>query len=188
MWPERDIVGCRVSGLLWPFEGLDCIETRRWPWKSVCLWTTLHRWARFWNSKPRLPLIIWRPRKTNFCFPFAVSIFCLQQTNKSCRFPLFTFSVYIYWWGSICIEREMDIYMYIYIYIYEYVNATVSNEKQKPRWFPSSVYGYHLLIGQMEVCHLSVCLWRNKRKLSVCDQTKQIFAHLWCKYSRGCSD
>jgi hypothetical protein len=27
---------------------------------------------------------------------FAVSVFCLQQTNRSCRFPLVPFYIYIY--------------------------------------------------------------------------------------------
>ncbi len=49
-----------------------------------------------------VPLIICRPSKANFRFPFpfgankrkfAVSVFCLQLTNGSCRFPLVLFSV-----------------------------------------------------------------------------------------------
>ncbi len=57
-----------------------------------------------WNSNPRLQFIVCRPRKANFPFPFpfaaskrkfAVSIFRLQHTNRSCHFPLgpFPFAV-----------------------------------------------------------------------------------------------
>jgi hypothetical protein len=50
-------------------------------------------------------LLIADQGKTNFCFPFlfvenkwkfAVSIFLSQQTNRSCRFPLVSFFIYIY--------------------------------------------------------------------------------------------
>ncbi len=49
------------------------------------------------NSNRRLPVIVCRPRKTNFRFPFpfaankqrfAVFVFCLQHTNRSCRILL----------------------------------------------------------------------------------------------------
>jgi hypothetical protein len=48
-----------------------------------------------WNTNHRLPFIVYRPRKTNFRFlfllaenerKFAVSVFCLQQTNGKCCF------------------------------------------------------------------------------------------------------
>jgi hypothetical protein len=47
------------------------------------------------NSNRRLSFIVCGLRKTNvhFWFPFAVSVFRLQKTNVSCRFPLVLFSV-----------------------------------------------------------------------------------------------
>jgi hypothetical protein len=89
-----------------------------------------------WNSKCRLPLIICWLRKTKFSFPFtenkrkfAVSVFHLQQTNRSYVFLLIPFSwyIYVYWNGSI----YQNIYRYIYIYEYLYIYAAVSNEKGK---------------------------------------------------------
>jgi hypothetical protein len=44
-------------------------------------------------------------------------------------------------------------------------------ENGSPRDFPKFVY--HLLIVQTEVCRLSICWRRYKRKLTVCKQTKQ---------------
>jgi hypothetical protein len=85
---------------------------------------------------------------------FAVSVFHLRQTNESCCFPLVSFSV--------------DIYIYLCNYMYVYIsmcisiqiNAAVSNGKQN-----------RLLIVQTEICRVSVCLRRNRRKLSVCKRT-----------------
>jgi hypothetical protein len=60
------------------------------------------RWAHLLNSNYRLPLIICRPRKISVRFPFAyvankqefaISVFRLQKTNGSCRFPLVPFSI-----------------------------------------------------------------------------------------------
>jgi hypothetical protein len=52
------------------------------------------------------------------------------------------------------------------IYIYVDTCAAISN-----RDFPYSVY--RLVIVNTEFCYLSLCLRRNKRKLSVCKRTKQ---------------
>jgi hypothetical protein len=72
--------------------------------------------------------------------------------NGHYRFPLVSFCVYIY-------------IMFMYIYILPF-----QMEYRSPADFPSSVF--RLLIMQTEVCRLSVCWRRNKRKLSICEQTK----------------
>jgi hypothetical protein len=64
----------------------------------------------------------------------------------------------------------IQIYLSIYISIYIYMQLS-QTENGSPGDFPWSVY--HLLIVQTEVCRLSVCLWRNKQKLSVCKGTKR---------------
>ncbi len=51
----------------------------------------------------------------------------------------------------------------------------IQTENGNPGDFPVSIY--RLLIVQMEVCRLSLCLQRNKLKLSVCKRTK------WTKWS-----
>ncbi len=56
-------------------------------------------------------------------------------------------------------------YLYLHINIHKY--AAVSNGKCKSQRF--SLNHYCLLIVQTEVCHLSVSLRRNKRKLPVCN-------------------
>jgi hypothetical protein len=63
----------------------------------------------------------------------------------------------------------MHIYLYIYIYVYISVYLYLlyvllfQTENRWPGDFPQSIYC--LLIVQMEVCHLSFCVWRNKWKL-----------------------
>ncbi len=86
---------------------------------------------------------------------FAVSVFCLQQTNRNCHFPLVPFSVYIY----IYLLKRQHVYRYkdvIYIYIYICLFCLCCRKKKKKNGslgnFPSSVY--HLLIVQTEVCNL----------------------------------
>jgi hypothetical protein len=94
--------------------------------------------------------IVCRPWKTNFHFPFpfaankqkfAVSVFGLQQINRSCCFLLVLFIfVFIF-------SENRTLYLY----------ATVSSGKRKSEAqgnFPQSVL--RLLIMQTEVCRLSI--------------------------------
>ncbi len=98
------------------------------------------------HSKRRLPLIVCRLRKVNFRFPFSRIL------------------TYIYWNGSI----YLDIYIYVYIYMCVYVYLIYIYV-----WKMETESVYRLLIVQTEVCRLSICLWINKRKLSVSKRTKQ---------------
>ncbi len=68
-------------------------------------WQQLYRYILhvFWNSKCWLPFIVWRPRKTNFCVPFAgnkekfaVSILC--QFCFPCLYILKRRHIYWYWY------------------------------------------------------------------------------------------
>jgi hypothetical protein len=89
---------------------------------------------------------------------FAVSVFRLQQTNRSCRFPYiqkenglgfrFPFETPAYTY----IHR----YIYIYLYYIHMLQFKWKTENGSPGDFPQSLY--HWLIVQTEVCHLSVCL------------------------------
>ncbi len=93
-----------------------------------------------WNSKRQLPFIVCRPRKTNFRFP--------------CIFIDMVAFVDIY----------INIYLYIHIfrYLYLYISAAISNGKRKAGRFSSTRLPFaHRANG---VCHLSVCLRRNKQK------------------------
>ncbi len=90
-------------------------------------------------------------KQTEFChfrFPFAANKWKLP----------FSLSLSIY----ICIFLLKQQHVSIY--------TTISNGKRKPRQFFSF---YRLLIVQIKVCHLSICWWRNKRKLSVCLRNKR---------------
>jgi hypothetical protein len=84
---------------------------------------------------------------------FAISVFCLQQTNGSCCFLLVSFSGYKYICKYIYIRKRIyiDINMYLHIYMLPF---QIENGNGSPGNFPYSVY--HLLIEQMEVCHLSL--------------------------------
>ncbi len=117
-----------------------------------------------------------------------ISVFSLQKTNRSCCFPY----LYIPWNCNICIDIYIHIYIQIYInlfiylfkylyYIYLYISINLSisiymlpfqmeNKKRKPRRF--SLICLPFAHRKMEVCRLSMCLRRNKWKLSVCKRTK----------------
>jgi hypothetical protein len=86
----------------------------------------------------------------HFHFPFAANI--------SCPFLLVLFSVYLL--------KGQHIYRYIYTVD---TCAAVPKGKRKPRQF--FLIPLRVLIVQTEVCHLPVCLRRNKRKLSICKRT-----------------
>jgi hypothetical protein len=49
---------------------------------------------------------------------FAVSVFRLQQTNGSCRFPLVPFYVYIIFQR---LQIYINIYIHSYLYLYLYI-------------------------------------------------------------------
>jgi hypothetical protein len=139
-----------------------------------------------WNSKRRLLFIFCWPRKTNFHFPFTINkrggfpfLFsvCSEQT-KAAVFCIYIYiyqnsSIYIYIYMFIYIHLSLSIYIYIYIYWYMCCSFERKMENGSPGNFPYAIYC--LLIVQTEVCCLSVCLQRNKRKLSVCKRTKRIW-------------
>jgi hypothetical protein len=110
----------------------------------------------FYHGAPVLSLNISVERgQTNFCYPYK---YIYRKSN-----------IYIY---RLYIHISISIYSTVYININIY--AAVTNKKMENGSvgdFLSSVY--HLLIMQMEVCRMSVCLQRNKRKLSICKWTKQ---------------
>ncbi len=121
----------------------------------------------------------------------------LQQTNGNCRFPFVPFSVLIFicihtsTYISIYVYMHIDIYTYIYIYIYVCIYSTVyiymlkfQTENGSPGDFPESVRPF--LIVQTEVCRLSVCWRRNKRKYPFANTCRlkglnglNELAHLW---------
>jgi hypothetical protein len=102
----------------------------------------------------KLPFSVCRKQTEvcHFCFLFAINKWKLSLSVSSIsRFYLYSNS---------------SIYTYIYIYIFQ-----TENRKRKPRQFYSLIclrFAHYL-----EVRRFSVCLGRNKGKLSVCKQTKQ---------------
>ncbi len=83
-----------------------------------------------WNNYCWLFLFCW-PRKTNFSFPsvcqlnkwkFAISVFNLQKTNKSCHFPCV----------CVCVCVRVHVWMCVCVYIY----AQISNGKWKTEALP----------------------------------------------------
>jgi hypothetical protein len=112
------------------------------------------------------------------------SVFCLQQTNGSLLVSVSSIflkyidiNIYIgtqhmYRYIDIDIDLYIEIYIYSYtVYLYIYWRFKGKTEKRKPRRFFLIIY--RLLIVQTEICRLSVCLWRNKGKLSVCKRPKR---------------
>ncbi len=98
---------------------------------------------------------------TSLPFPFPI---CSKQMEVAVvRYPFCAY-INILRWLHICFK----IYIYIYIYIlpFQMENGSPGNNSL------IHLLSAHLLIMQIEVCHLSVCWWRNKRKLSVCKRTK----------------
>jgi hypothetical protein len=104
------------------------------------------------NSNLWLLFIVCWPRKTNFHFPFAAN----QR-----KLPFSVSSLF-----RVCV---LYIYIIIYIYIYIYM-LLFQTENGSPGDFSWSIY--RLLIVQIEICRLSICWRRNKRKLSVCKRTR----------------
>ncbi len=120
-----------------------------------------------WNSNRQLQFTICRPRKiekTNVHFPFpfaankrkfAVSIFCLKQTNESCRFLLGVHgSGFLEFRGS----RN-------FVRISFYFCGIPETLRHK------DIYNYNYIT--MEVCCFFVCWRRNNQKLFVCKRTKR---------------
>jgi hypothetical protein len=139
-----------------------------------------------WNSNCWLLLIVCQPRKQTsvFCsicskqLKFVISVFCVRQTSGSYCFLLVLFSLYIY----LLKQHHFCIRIYTHIYMYVYIYAAISNRKRKPRQF--SLIRLPLLIGQTEVCRMSLCWPKNKWKLSVCKQTKRTCPSLHIIYTK----
>ncbi len=111
-----------------------------------------HKWTQ-WAC---LLIQVCHPSKLLFSFlfvankhKFAVSVFRWQQTNGSWKLPFY---------------RTMCIYVYLYC---------CSKRKMEAQVIFFNPYVYLMLILETEVCHLSVCWWRKKQKLSVCKWAKQ---------------
>jgi hypothetical protein len=85
-----------------------------------------------------------------------------KQTSDFC-FLLVPFSTHIH-------IRKIELYINAHIHLHIYIYTAISNGKQKPWRF--SLIHLPLLIVQTEVCHLTVCWWRNTQKLSICKRTK----------------
>jgi hypothetical protein len=152
----------------------------------------MHKWARLLKQQTLITVYRWRPMKTNFRFPFpfagnkrqfSIPVFCLQQTTGSCRFPLVLFPIlYIYVSSvyriyaeltetatSVCLcKRKTETENFNYMLPFYDKNLT---ENRRPGDCTWSIY--RLLILKPEVCRLSVCWRRKKRKLSVCKRTKR---------------
>ncbi len=99
-------------------------------------------------------------------FDYHLSFADQGKQNSALRFCilLVPFSVYIYVCMCICTYTYVYICMYIlhiHIHLYMLLFQT-ENGKWKPKRFS--------LIRLMVVCHLSVCWWRNKGKLSTVNE------------------
>jgi hypothetical protein len=110
---------------------------------------------------------------------FAVCVFCLHKTKRSCRFPLVPF--------SLCMSKRQHIYLYISIshisrshisisHTYSYISIYICRcchfkSKTEPRRFSL----IRLLFADRTNRNLSFVrfLQRNKWKLSVCKRTER---------------
>jgi hypothetical protein len=107
-----------------------------------------------------VPFTVCQPRKTNFHFPFAANKWKLP-------FSVSFFYIYIEMVAFIHTHTHTHIYIYIYIcnyiYLYSFIYLyAISDRKLKTK-----------------VCRFSVCLRRNKNKLSVCRWTKRTCASMY---------
>jgi hypothetical protein len=101
----------------------------------------MHRWASLLKQQTPITIYCLPTKENKLLFPFAakkqkfaVSVFLLQQTNRSLRFRF----PYIYIVIVLYIQKtELYIYVYTYtVYIFIYILYTsVSNGKRKPRRF-----------------------------------------------------
>jgi hypothetical protein len=92
---------------------------------------------------------------------FAIFVFGLQKTKRSCHFPYIYDAILIY------------VYRYIHIHAENYIYDAVSNRKRKLEAQAIFLNINCLFIVQTEVCCLSVCWRRNKCKLPICKLTKR---------------
>ncbi len=125
-----------------------------------------------WNSKrlptkeSKLPFSVCR-KQTEVCrFRFFYSV-CSKQRDVAIFSSVFR--IYIYICRYVYIETAA--YRCIGIYVYHMLPFQMENGKWKPRrfffiWLP---FAHHTNWS----CRLSVCLWRNKWKLSVCKLPKR---------------
>jgi hypothetical protein len=154
------------------------------------LLTKFHRWTCLLKQQMSITVYLCRPSTINFCFPFAenqrkfaVSVFCLQQINGSCRFQSVLFSIYIYWNGSISIDIYISLYMYVdlckciySIYLFLYIYAAVSNRKRKTK--AQAILLYPLTVCSSFKRMFVICLF-------VYEETKESYLCKWTK--RTCS-
>ncbi len=150
----------------------------------------MHRWAHL--LKQQTPITIYRlqTKENKLLFPFAakkwklaVSVFLLQQTNRSLRFRFpfaankqkflfsvsFIFHIYIYINIVLYIQKtELYIYLYTYIYIYLYYVYFRFKRKTEAQAF---------FLNPFTICHctsssLSFVLLLTKKQTEVRQRTK----------------
>ncbi len=148
-----------------------------------------------WNTNRRLIFIVFRPREINFRFPFPFALIngsLPLPFSVCCKLKKIAVFRYqnsdnreIWTWkhgdvdmrhGNMKRWRHGDKDMETWKHEHGDMSMETWTLRQNqtingsPDHFPLSVY--YLLIVQTEVCHLSICWRRNKRKFSVCKRTK----------------